>query len=655
MTMQAESITPPQPHVALVEALRLLGKRRLVLAIHDSSFPSREEEEIGRGTPYSEGAKAFLAFARGLGFDAIQFGPQGQMTRDNPSPYDGTLFSRNILNLDLAGLAKGEKAWLSRKTFERLVEKTPLTQRTFSEHAYAFDTAHRALEEIHRRFSERREAGDEVALSLDQELAEFSARERDWLYPDALYHVLAAEQNWRHHRDWRMFNKTYPEQALYRLSAERPGFFEDRHALLLNRHQHAIERYRLGQYLLHQQHAMLRSLTHRYGLRIYGDLQIGFSACDQWSRGMLYLQNYHMGAPPSRTNPKGQPWGYGVLDPAQYHGIEGAPGPVLKLLTARLNQLLAQFDGLRIDHPHGLICPWVYRTHAADPHQAVQQGARLFSSPNLTDHPHLAQYAITRPEQLNKALPRYADNWVSSLDPYQIDRYAVLMDTLISAVQTQGGTIDDVLCEVLSTLPYPLERILERYGLGRFRVTQKADLDNPADVYRSENAKPKDWIMVGNHDTPPIWRLARQWLDDGRARQQADYLAWRLAPEGERESFANEIVNDPRKLIHAKLADIFASPAEHVMIFFSDLFGSEEIYNRPGVIHPDNWRLRIAPDYADAYPQATARGEALNLPFVLALALRAKGKEFAASHGDLIDQLLRLGGWRGHNLKARTT
>ncbi|MEJ2622764.1 MAG: hypothetical protein P8163_21750, partial [Candidatus Thiodiazotropha sp.] len=39
---------------------------------------------------------------------------------------------------------------------------------------------------------------------------------------------------------------------------------------------------------------------------------------------------------------------------------------------------------------------------------------------------------------------------------------------------------------------------------------------------------PEDWIMVGNHDTPPIWRLARQWLDEGQARRQADYLAWRL-------------------------------------------------------------------------------------------------------------------------------
>jgi hypothetical protein len=81
------------------------------------------------------------------------------------------------------------------------------------------------------------------------------------------------------------------------------------------------------------------------------------------------------------------------------------------------------------------------------------------------------------------------------------------------------------------------------------------------------------------------------------------------------------------------------------MIFFADLLGMEEIYNRPGVIHPDNWRLRVPPDFAQTYPVSAARGEALNIPSILALALRARGTEFTAAHRDLIDRLLRLGAW----------
>ena len=86
-------------------ALRLLGVRRFALAIHDSSFPSTPEEDIGRGSPYSEGGLDFLRFARSLGFNVVQLGPQGKTTRGDPSPYDGCIFSKSILSLAALTLA----------------------------------------------------------------------------------------------------------------------------------------------------------------------------------------------------------------------------------------------------------------------------------------------------------------------------------------------------------------------------------------------------------------------------------------------------------------------------------------------------------------------------------------------------------------------
>jgi 4-alpha-glucanotransferase len=640
-----------EPHAAVLDGLRLLGKRRFALAIHDACFPGAPGEDIGRGTPYGEGAMGFLAFARSLGFDTIQLGPQGQTARDNPSPYDGTLFSRNILNLDLGGLvAAGGKrgGWgplLGPETLRRLVEGCPSSDRARSEHVYAYDATHAAMDEIHRNFASGRESKDPDALRLEGELASFTARHQDWLQADALYHALAAEHGWRHYRDWPVTNEGCPDRDLYRHAPDRHRACAARRAELHATHQVAIERYRLGQLILHRQHAALRTAVKRWELRLYGDLQVGISPCDAWGRGALYLSPYRMGAPPSRTNPEGQPWGYGVLDPDQYRDPHGAPGPVLRFLAARVGKMLAEFDGLRIDHPHGLVCPWAYRTDDPNPYHAVRQGARLFSSPHLPDHPDLARYAIARPDQLNAAVPRYADDWVRSLEPGQVDRYALLLDTVVSAVHAHGASSEDVLCEVLSTLPYPLACAVERQGLGRFRVTQKADLDNPADVYRSENARPEDWIMVGNHDTPPIWRLARQWMGDGQARQQAEYLARRLVPEPERAAFARVLAGDRRKLVHAKLADVFASPAAHVMVFFADLLGLEDIYNRPGIPDPNNWTLRVPPDYATRYPQAASRGEALNLPCVLALALRARGDAFARAQRDLIARLEHSAEW----------
>jgi 4-alpha-glucanotransferase len=86
--------------------LRACGVDKLFLEIHDTSFPSLHEEDTGRGTPYSEAGTPLLEQLAKLGFNGIQLGPQGLTAADNPSPYDGTLFSRNTLSVALSPLRK---------------------------------------------------------------------------------------------------------------------------------------------------------------------------------------------------------------------------------------------------------------------------------------------------------------------------------------------------------------------------------------------------------------------------------------------------------------------------------------------------------------------------------------------------------------------
>src|SRR5207237_10925127 len=112
-------------------------------------------------------------------------------------------------------------------------------------------------------------------------------------------------------------------------------------------------------------------------------------------------------------------------------------------------------DGLRIDHPHGLIDPWVYRGGQADPQLALSQGARLFSSPEMED---LAGLAIARPGQIDVGQPRHADGRVRNLTGEQVDRYAILFDAFVAAARDHGREASDLFCEVLSTQPYPVRR-----------------------------------------------------------------------------------------------------------------------------------------------------------------------------------------------------
>jgi len=612
--------------------LEQLGVRRLLLAIHDVSFPSDPDEDLGRGSPATKAAARLMAYAKELGFTGLQLGPQGQTSRDNPSPYDAMIFSRSLSTIGV-------------EAYRGLVDDETITGALFVEsavaHVHAFDASHALVAAAH------------AAIFTDEqraELAAFQQQHARWLAGDALYTTLATTHGGAAHRDWPSEERdvwaehspldryaasklvsvvaaldemvtpsaatsaaTLREKLVAQLDALKLGEPEAcaRAAELADHHAVAIERYAFGQLLAHREHARVRTIAAELGLALYGDLAVGYADADAWAYSTAFLRGYRMGAPPSRTNPMGQPWGYPVLDPDQAHGRSGA------LVAARADKAFAEYGGLRIDHPHGIICPWVYKTETGDDGQAVRDGARLFESPDLPDHPDLVKFARVLAEQLDRSLPRYADGWVKKLEDFQVTAYARTLEMLVTAARDHARSAEDLSCEVLSTMPRPLGAVLAKYGLGRWRVAQKANLDDAGDVYRMENAQPNDWVMLGNHDTAPIFALIKMWSPTQR-EAWARHLAVRLA------------LPDPTKLEHdgfvanAMLAELLASRAENVSIFFADLFGYEQRFNVPGVIdNTANWSLRLPPDFDRLHRERLERGAALDLHLACELALNA--------------------------------
>jgi 4-alpha-glucanotransferase len=583
------------PRDLAAAALRALGIDNLVLVIHDAMFPSAPGEDTGRGSPYSRGARDLYRFARDLGFTGAQLGPQGETTAVNRSPYDGTVFSKSVLSIALARLAE-DPAWegiVDRATLEPILASTPRAEgRVHYAHAFA---AHRlAVAAAFGRFDAH------ASPDLRARFAAFRSASAAWLDHDAAYEARAARHGHDDARAW-------PESV-------RPGGEGESETPA-----HAADRYAFGQFLVHAQHDEMRRETCAPGWKIFGDLQVGLSPRDRFRRGALFVDGYLMGAPPSRTDPGGQPWGYPVFDPAS--------DAALGFLRARVDKMLREFDGVRIDHPHGLVCPWVYDAHDPDPMRAVTRGARMFASPDLADHAGLARFAIARADQLDRSVPRHADHWVKELDPLQVAAYARRFDVVLAAARAHGRDVKDIVCEVLSTQPYPLCRVMASSGLGRFRVTQKANPLDAGDVYRSENAEPADWIMVGNHDTLPLTLAMERWQAAGTTGVRARYLAERLVPGEDaaaRDAFAATLARDPGRLAEAMYADLFASPARNVTVFVADLLGMRAIYNKPGVVDDVNWTLRVPNEFRDMYRETAARGDAMRVSAALALALRAK-------------------------------
>jgi 4-alpha-glucanotransferase len=590
------------------EALQALGKRNLVLGIHDVSFPGFDADDPGRGSPYSAAAQRFYEWATGLGFTGIQWGPQGLVSEGSDSPYEGTLFARNVLNLDLASLT--QQGLLPPKLRDEVVASRSNEGLQRVSHRRVWHAMQPVLDAL---ASGRSRWSPELTARFEA----FRARHAEWLLRDALYEALCLEHGQGYYLHWPGAQGAQ-DRLLWSRARQGTSAQRARIAELMARHRPLLERFAVAQFWVAEQHAVQRQRLAELKLSTFGDLQIGLSARDEWAYQALLLEGYRMGAPPSRTNLEGQPWGYAVLDPELPEAVA--------FVRARVEKLMAEVDGIRIDHPHGWVCPWVYRSDDPSALHAVQTGARLNCSPLLEDHPALARYAIPHSDQIAFELPRYADGWVQSLSDEQVGRFGALMETMLLAVQARGLSPQDVACEVLSTLPYPLGRVMARHGLGRFRVLPKANLHDPTDVYRSENAMSPDWVMLGNHDTRPIWCVVDEWAQSSRLREYADYLASHLEPNAsDRAAFSQLLCERPERLAEAMLADALACPASNLFLFFADLLGMREVYNAPGTVGPQNWSLRVSPDWEERYERQRRAGLAFHLPRALAMALRARG------------------------------
>jgi 4-alpha-glucanotransferase len=587
------------------DALNQLRVKRFVLGVHASAFP-RGVCDAGYGAPLSDGGQRLLTFAARLGFDALQMGPAGQVTVANLSPYDGTVFARNTWSLDIGALAEEE--------FARLAPPEALDQLGLGpdgpprlQPRRVDLLMRRVLDTCHIRLTQLRARDPEHPLLRDFE--RFRSEQAPWLGLNAACDVITARLG----DDRGLLQPA--AQALF--EPGEAGF--RRRAALRNDHRSAFERSELAQYLCHAQHAQFRALARAKGLALWGDIHTGFSHRDHAMFQRCFARRWLVGAPPSRTNPRGQPWGYPLLDPSQ---LDEESSPARRLVELRLRKILSEHDGIRIDHPHGLVCPWIYRESDPDAYHAIRHGARAFESPDDPD-PDLARWAIARSADLDlRAMAPYADDRVRHLEDAQVTRYSRLFDVLVRLCDGRGEPSDVIAAEVLSTCPYPLRRVLARYRLGRFRVTQKADPTNPDDGYRTEHARFEDWVMAGTHDTPPLFPLALGWVRDGSARSRAAYLAERLIDDpADRHVAAARFASSTRELLCASLADLFASGAESVYVFVGDLFGEIEPFNRAGEVHPDNWTARLPDDFEDVYAARVAEGRALDIAAALRLAL----------------------------------
>ena len=615
------------------KALKELGKKNFALIVHGNSFPAIPGKNTGFGTQNSEAGKNLMDFASGV-FNAIQLGPQGKTKACDSSPYTGTIFSINPLFIDLEQLTT--KEWgniLSEQTYKKICDENPNKDINKTAYSYIVKAQEEALQEAYVNFKQWNDK------KLNKEFEKFKNENDFWLSKDALYEALVIENNndywplWDNKTDRNLFNPKTEEE-------KKASFLREKELRL--KYADEINYYAFCQFVAAKQNEQTKKYALKHDLKLIADRQVAFSDRDTWAYQSLFLEGWMLGCPPDYFSKDGQAWGFPVVDPKKMFNEDGSLGEAGELLKRLYKKMFKENPGgVRIDHIVGLIDPWVYK---AGKKPMPEQGAgRLYSSP---EHPELSQYAIATMDDLNLEIGSDKEKRVKKLSKEQIKKYGAMIEKIvIAAAKEEGLNKDAIVCEDLGTLTFPVESVMKEYDLQGMRLTQFVKHEMPEHPYRCCNIVERSWAMVGTHDHEPISMWADSMINTHEGYLNVVNLVDDMYSElkgKDRDDLIVKLTTDAKALMNVKLAEIFASKAANVQVFFTDFFGIKATYNTPGTSGDKNWSLRVPDNFEEVYCNNCKDGLALNLPLILKMAIEARGSKFAKKHDKLLKELEKL-------------
>ena len=600
------------------KALKVLGKDNFVLIMHGGSFPSLNSEDTGFGNMNSSAAKDIINFSEGL-FDAIQLGPAGKTKSSDSSPYTGTIFSGNPLFIDLKQLTT--KEWnkiLSEETFKKVVDNNPNQNKGKTAYSYIFKAQTEALKEAWNNFKNGKK--------LHKEFEKFKKQNTFWLDNDALYEALSIDND---NDYWPIWKSQLDKNLLNPKNDEEKAKSEQRISEIKEKYSDEIDFYKFCQFVLERQLEETKKYAKKHKIKMIADRQVAFSDRDTWAYQSLFLPGWCLGCPPDYFSKDGQAWGFPVMDPEKLFNEDGSLGEGGLLMKNLFKKMFKENPGgVRIDHIVGLIDPWVYKSGKKP---MPEQGAgRLYSSPK---HPELSKYSIAGVNDVDDTLEPDKEKYIKTLNHDQIKKYGRLIEKIvIGAAKECGLNKNAIVCEDLGTLTNPVDAVMKEYKLQGMRLTQFVKPEKPEHPYRCKNIEENVWAMAGTHDNEPISFWAKAMVETEEGYLHVKNLVEDLYSEEEnKDKLVWDLTHDAEFLKKVKLSEMFASKAKNIQIFFTDFFGIDDVYNKPGTSGDENWSLRLPNNYAEKKP--------INLKEILAMAIRARGVDFAKKNRKLLEEL----------------
>jgi len=583
---------------AINKGLKVLNKD-LGIIIHNSCVPSTPHRNSGIGSLLSKASeKFFIPFLRSHCFKSIQQEPNYLRRVAEPSPYDPISTSKNIYMMPLERLASDEyDNILSREVLNNVIlrknkEKNP----DRVNYDNVFNEYHNLLKSAYTSFLEKK-SNNTLKTGLLSDFENFKIQKGEEIEPNALYEILTIknqDENWK--------NWCEEDKYLYDLESNR-----SRLESLKREYADDIDFYMFKQWITEREIANTNKRNQELGIRIMADTPVAFTPTEVWLNKDLFFEDLAMGCPPDYFSKDGQRWGFPVLRHDKLFNKDGSLAKGGLFLQKRYEEIFkASPGGVRIDHVIGLIDPFVYTPSEATMNEG--NSGRIYSSP-------------------------YKEKFKGFTKANDKD-FGVIFEKIIFPTAAKFGlNKGNIICEDLGELTPPVKRIMESLGLTGLSVIQYG--------CSGVDAPPKNVIMLGGHDNKSYIEYTDdffQYKNDGFYYKTHILGSDTVIPGEDVNQYREDLRSDKKKFISASITEMFTSRAKKIQIFFTDFFGMAKTYNVPGS-KKDCWTLRLPEDFERLYYSNLKRGYGVNLPEVIARAIRQKGESFSGKYQKLLKRL----------------
>lgn len=524
-------------------------------------FAIRGTNDLGIGD--TEALKELVSWSARQGLKIVQILPINETGSDN-SPYN--LLSAMALDPSTIATTPDALADLSREEFEKITAKHDLAalQSGPVQYAAAKELKRHLLYAAFRNFRSR-----QTDKARQRAYAKFEEEQKDWLHDYAMHRALVSwheesevSEKWpREHRA--------PVGVRVWMESLTPGRKKE--------FREWMRFHAYVQWIAHQQWVGVREHSEREGIALMGDVPVGVSvySADVWQNPEIFDLVRSSGAPPEKvfkadpfTEQWGQNWGFPL-----YHWERMAQDDY-RWWRLRLRRLMSIFHLLRVDHALGF-----FRIYSF-PWRPEENQKFVGLSPEQA-------MAITR-----GPLPRFVDCDDSTEENREHNRrHGEMLFKMLLEETGPHRLIAEDLGEVASYVRPTLAQ-LEIPGFKIPQWERNWDRLIPGNEYQHLSL-----ATYATHDHPP---LGTHWAELYTAAQSQDQAVRDAAIHGmwELMDFCGRgDIKLPQPFTHEiheiLLRGLFASNSWLAVHMITDLFGTEERFNVPGLTADANWTQRM--------------------------------------------------------------